>query len=62
VLAVPISALLAQPGGGYAVQVENGTTTRLLTVTTGLFDEVAGRVEVSGAGLAPGMRVEVPAQ
>jgi peptidoglycan hydrolase-like protein with peptidoglycan-binding domain len=62
VLAVPISALLAQPGGGYAVQVENGATTRLLTVTTGLFDEVAGRVEVSGAGLAPGMRVEVPAQ
>jgi multidrug efflux pump subunit AcrA (membrane-fusion protein) len=62
VLAVPISALLAQPGGGYAVSVADGATTRLVDITPGLFDEVAGRVEVSGAGLAPGMRVEVPSQ
>jgi peptidoglycan hydrolase-like protein with peptidoglycan-binding domain len=62
VLAVPISALLAQPGGGYAVTVAAGTTTRLVDVTPGLFDEIASRVEVSGPGLAPGMRVEVPSQ
>jgi peptidoglycan hydrolase-like protein with peptidoglycan-binding domain len=62
VLAVPISALLAQPGGGYAVSVADGTATRLVDITPGLFDEVAGRVEVSGPGLAPGMRVEVPSQ
>jgi hypothetical protein len=62
VLAVPISALLAQPGGGYAIQTASGSRTRLLPVTTGLFDDVAGRVEVAGAGLAAGMRVQVPAQ
>jgi peptidoglycan hydrolase-like protein with peptidoglycan-binding domain len=62
VLAVPISALLAQPGGGYAIQISTGGSTRLLPVTTGLFDDVAGRVEVAGAGLAAGMRVQVPAQ
>jgi peptidoglycan hydrolase-like protein with peptidoglycan-binding domain len=62
VLAVPISALLAQPGGGYAIQIESSRRPRLLAVTTGLFDDVAGRVEVAAAGLAAGMRVEVPAQ
>jgi len=62
VLAVPISALLAQPGGGYAIQIESSGRPRLLAVTTGLFDDVAGRVEVAGAGLAAGMRVEVPAE
>lgn len=62
VLAVPISALLAEPGGAYAVSVAEGATTRLVDVTPGLFDEIAGRVEVSGPGLAAGMRVEVPSQ
>jgi hypothetical protein len=61
VLAVPISALLAQPGGGYAVQVLQGGSRRLVAVRTGLFDETAGLVEVAGAGLAEGQRVEVPA-
>jgi hypothetical protein len=61
VLAVPISALLAEPGGGYAVQVVTGRTTRLVPVSTGLFDDVAGRVEISGRGLVSGMRVVVPA-
>ncbi len=61
VLAVPISALLAQPGGGYAVQVVAGGAPRAVTVSTGLFDDVAGKVEVSGPGLAAGMQVEVPA-
>jgi len=62
VLAVPVGALLAQPGGGYAVAVHDNGVTRDVTVTTGLFDDVAGRVQVSGAGLAAGMHVEVPAQ
>jgi peptidoglycan hydrolase-like protein with peptidoglycan-binding domain len=60
VLAVPISALLAQPGGGYAVQVEAAGGTPIVPVTTGLFDDVAGRVQVSGPGIAAAMRVEVP--
>ena len=60
VLAAPISALLAQPGGGYAVAVKTRNTTRLVPVTTGLFDDVAGRVEIGGPGLAAGMRVQVP--
>ncbi|HWX08867.1 MAG TPA: peptidoglycan-binding protein [Gaiellaceae bacterium] len=60
VLAVPVSALLALPGGGYAVDVRDGALTRSVPVTTGLFDDVAGRVQVSGAGLAAGMQVEVP--
>ena len=62
VLAVPISALLAQPGGGYALTLADGTTTRTVPVTTGLFDDVAGKVEVAGPGLAAGMRVQVPSQ
>ena len=61
VLAVPISALLAQPGGGYAVQVVQGATRQRVPVRTGLFDETAGLVEVQGAGLAEGATVEVPA-
>jgi Putative peptidoglycan binding domain/HlyD family secretion protein len=61
VLAVPINALLARPGGGYAVQVVDGGDRRRLTVRTGLFDETAGLVEVQGAGLAEGMKVQVPA-
>jgi HlyD family secretion protein len=61
VLAVPINALLARPGGGYAVQVLQGGSRRLVGVRTGLFDETAGLVEVQGAGLAEGATVEVPA-
>jgi peptidoglycan hydrolase-like protein with peptidoglycan-binding domain len=61
VLAVPINALLAQPGGGYAVRVLDGGSRRLVAVRTGLFDETAGLVEVQGAGLAQGATVEVPA-
>jgi hypothetical protein len=61
VLAVPINALLAQPGGGYAVQLVDGNDRRRVAVRTGLFDETAGLVEVQGAGLAQGATVEVPA-
>jgi peptidoglycan hydrolase-like protein with peptidoglycan-binding domain len=60
VLAVPISALLARPGGGYAVELVEGATHRRIVVRTGLFDDTAGLVEVAGAGLAEGQLVEVP--
>ena len=66
VLAVPITALLAQPGGRDAVVVlgggAGGTPGRAVPVRTGLFDETAGVVEVSGPGLAAGQYVEVPRQ
>ncbi len=58
VLAVPVTALLARAGGGYAVQLASGTH-RLIAVRTGLFDDVTGLVEVRGTGLTPGVRVEV---
>jgi len=66
VLAVPIIALLAQPGGQFAVDVVSSsagrTSRRTVPVQTGLFDEIAGVVEVSGPGLAAGQRVAVPSQ
>lgn len=58
VLAVPVTALLARPGGGYAVQLASGARS-LVAVTVGLFDDATGLVEVSGSGLAAGMAVEV---
>jgi peptidoglycan hydrolase-like protein with peptidoglycan-binding domain len=61
VLAVPITALLAEPGGGYAVEVVEGGAHRRVPVRTDLFDESAGVVEVEGAGLAEGATVVVPA-
>jgi Putative peptidoglycan binding domain len=56
VLLVPVSALLARPGGGYQVRLANGN---YVQVKPGLFDETTGKVEVSGA-LTAGDRVEVP--
>lgn len=60
VLAVPIVALRALPGGRYEVVVVDGATRRHVPVETGLFDETNGVVEVSGAGLTEGAHVEVP--
>jgi hypothetical protein len=60
VLAVPINALNALPGGEYEVIVVDGTTSRRVAVHTGLFDEFAGLAEVSGQGLAEGQKVRVP--
>lgn len=67
VLAVPVSALVALAGGGYAVEVVHGTgtgtstgTRQLVAVRTGLFSSTL--VQVSGAGIATGQRVEVPSQ
>lgn len=58
VLAVPVTALLARPGGGYAVRPVAGARP-LIPVTTGLFDDATGLVQVSGPGLTAGLRVEV---
>jgi Putative peptidoglycan binding domain len=59
VLAVPVSALVALAGGGYAVAVVHSPGSRLIAVRTGLFGQTL--VQVSGPGLAAGQRVEVPA-
>lgn len=62
VLVVPVTALLARAGGGYAVEVVPADGPhRLLPVTVGLFDDAGGLVQVSGAGLAAGQSVVVPA-
>jgi peptidoglycan hydrolase-like protein with peptidoglycan-binding domain len=58
VLTVPVAALLALAEGGYGVEVVQGRSTRIVPVRTGLF--AAGRVEVSGGGLAEGMTVGMP--
>jgi multidrug efflux pump subunit AcrA (membrane-fusion protein) len=61
VLSVPIEALLGLREGGFGVEVvaDDGTT-RIVQVKTGVYG--GGRVEVTGAGLAEGMKVGVPAK
>jgi hypothetical protein len=61
VLAVPVSALLALAGGGYAVEeADPAGVHHLVAVSVGLFDDAAGMVQVSGNGLAAGQRVVIP--
>jgi hypothetical protein len=60
-LAVPVTALLAQAGGGYAVEVVGaGEINHLVAVSLGLFDDALGLVQVTGSGLAAGQSVVVP--
>jgi hypothetical protein len=61
VLAVPVDALLALAGGGYALEVAEGRVHHLVAVTVGLFDDAEGLVQVSGQDLSAGQRVVVPA-
>ncbi|MFC6085860.1 peptidoglycan-binding protein [Sphaerisporangium aureirubrum] len=58
VLSVPIEALLALREGGFGVELVDGGTSKVVAVETGAYGQ--GRVEVSGAGLAEGMKVGVP--
>jgi hypothetical protein len=60
-LAVPIDALLALAGGGYALEVAEGRVHRLEAVSLGLFDDADGLVQVSGQGVSAGQRLVVPA-
>lgn len=57
VLTVPVAALLALAEGGYGLELVDHGRSQLVAVKTGLFSE--GRVEVTGAGLRPGLVVRV---
>ncbi len=58
VLAVPVTALLARPGGYVVEVVGRGNARRFVPVRPGIFDDNTGLVQVTGA-LAPGQRVVV---
>jgi hypothetical protein len=61
-LVVPVTALLAQPGGVYVLEVVGvAGTNHLVPVSLGLFDDADGLVQVTGSGLAAGQQVVVPA-
>jgi hypothetical protein len=60
-LIVPVTALVGQAGGGYAVEkVDSRRAHIMVPVTLGLFDNSNGLVQVTGA-LAEGDQVVVPA-
>jgi hypothetical protein len=60
-LIVPVDALLAVPSGYVVEVIGAGGGHRQVPVTPGVFDDAAGTVQVTGAGLAAGQRVVVPA-
>jgi peptidoglycan hydrolase-like protein with peptidoglycan-binding domain len=61
VLSVPFEALLALREGGFGVElVESRGARRIVGVETGAYG--GGRVEISGPGLAAGIKVGVPAE
>jgi hypothetical protein len=60
-LTVPVTALLALGGGGYAIEAVDARGVRhLVPVTLGLFDDAQGLVQVTGSGVEAGQRVVVP--
>lgn len=60
-LVVPVTALLARSGGGYAVEVVGaGASNHLVPVSLGLFDDADGLVQITSSGLAAGQQVVVP--
>jgi peptidoglycan hydrolase-like protein with peptidoglycan-binding domain len=61
-LVVPVNALLALAGGGYAVEtVDAAGAHQLVAVGLGLFDDSQGLVEVTDTKLIAGQHVVVPA-
>jgi multidrug efflux pump subunit AcrA (membrane-fusion protein) len=60
-LVVPVNALLALAGGGYAVEVvDPDGGHRLVAVGLGLFDDAKGLVQVTDTDLRSGQHVVVP--
>jgi hypothetical protein len=60
-LVVPVNALLALAGGGYALEeIGAGGAHHLVAVQLGLFDDQDGLVQVTGPGLVAGRRIVVP--
>lgn len=60
-LVVPVNALLALASGGYALEVVPAQGPHyLIPVSTGLFDDADGLVQVTGSQVQEGMRVVVP--
>jgi peptidoglycan hydrolase-like protein with peptidoglycan-binding domain len=58
-LSIPVTALVGNSGGGFAVEVVHGGRRELVAVELDLFDTADGRVEVEG-DLREGDRVVVP--
>jgi multidrug efflux pump subunit AcrA (membrane-fusion protein) len=60
-IVVPVNALLALAGGGYAVELADASGHHLVGVELGLFDDADGTVQVTGSDLSAGQRVVIPA-
>jgi hypothetical protein len=61
-LVVPVNALLALAGGGYAVEaVDAAGVHKLVAVGLGLFDDAQGLVQLTDTTVVAGERVVVPA-
>ena len=58
VLAAPVTSLLALLGGGYALEVLDQGSTKLVPVDVGIYAD--GWVEVDGSGLEPGIEIVAP--